>query len=120
MEIIGEEGLENAKLILVQNTSRDFAIIHEDEEGHVIDHSQSTAKMAVVDKKTNARFDLSTYCTCTESIIYVAIPATSTAAIPIGKKYEWDIMVETREGKVVRLAYGPAEVFDSYAFDEVE
>ncbi len=53
-------------------------------------------------------------------MIYVDIPASTTAQIPIGKKYEWDIMVEASNGKVTRLVYGPAEVCDSYAFDGVE
>lgn len=120
MEVIGEEGLLNAKLILVQNADRAFTVTHEDEEGNVIDHSQSVAKIALEDKKTGDHYDLSSYCTCAESGVYVDIPASRTASIPIGKKYLWDIMVESRQGKVVRLVYGDAEVYDSYAFDEVE
>lgn len=120
MEIIGGEGLENAKLVLVQNETRAFTVEHRDEEGHVVDHSQSTAKMAVVNTKTDEFYDLSPCCTCAESVIYVDIPASTTAQIPIGKKYEWDIMVEASNGKVTRLVYGPAEVCDSYAFDGVE
>ena len=120
MITIGSEGLQDAKLILVQNETRAFTIVHKDGQGHVIDHSGSTAKMAVENTKTGDRYDFSDFCTCAESAIYVAITPAASAAVPIGKKYAWDVMVQDSNGNIARLLYGPAEVYDSYAFDEEE
>jgi len=120
MITIGSEGLQDAKLILVQNETRAFTIVHKDDQGHVIDHSASTARMAVASPKTGELYDFSDFCTCAESAIYVAITPAASAAVPIGKKYSWDVMVEDENGNITRLLYGPAEVYDSYAFDEVE
>lgn len=47
---IGSKGLQEVNLTIPQGTSLTFNITHKDEEEHVVDHSQSTARMAFVGK----------------------------------------------------------------------
>ena len=117
MVIIGEEGLEKGTLIIAQNASRIFDITHEDAEGNVIDHSQSTAKMAVQSKKGHWQMDECV--TCAADKIRVSIPPSVTKEIPAGK-HNWDIFVTTSQGEQIRLVFGEAKVCDTYAMDEVE
>ena len=60
--IIGDEGLENVDVKIPQGASRYFTITHKDADGNVVDHSQSTAKMAFVGKDGNIQLD--ECCTC--------------------------------------------------------
>ena len=60
--IIGDEGRENVDLKIPQGTSLNFTITHKDADGNVVDHSQSTAKMAFVGKDGNIQLD--ECCTC--------------------------------------------------------
>lgn len=113
---IGSKGLQEVNLTIPQGTSLTFNITHKDEEEHVVDHSQSTARMAFVGKDGNIQLD--ECCTCTESGVTVTIPATETATMPLGKM-TWDIMVTTSQGEVIRMAYGKVSIVDTYAHDEV-
>ena len=115
MEIIGSKGLKEAEIILPQGTSLPFRITHKDEEGNVVDHSNSTAKMAFVFK--DGTYHLDSCCTCDEHGISVAIPASESAELPLGKM-TWDIMVTTDQGEVIRAAFGKGTVIDTYAHDE--
>ena len=112
--IIGDEGRENVDLKIPQGTSLNFTITHKDADGNVVDHSQSTAKMAFVGKDGNIQLD--ECCTCSESGIAVSIPASVSRALPHGKM-PWDIMVTTAQGDVIRAAYGKVIVIDTYAHD---
>lgn len=113
---IGSKGLQEVNLTIPQGTSLTFNITHKDEEEHVVDHSQSTARMAFVGKDGNIQLD--ECCTCTESGVTVTIPASATASMPLGKM-TWDIMVTTSQGEVIRMAYGKVSIVDTYAHDEV-
>lgn len=115
MEIIGSKGWKEAEIILPQGTSLPFTVTHKDEDGHVVDHSRSTAKMAFVFK--NSTHHLDSCCTCTESGVAVLIPASTSASLPLGK-FSWDIMVTTDQGEVIRMAFGKGVVDDTYAHDE--
>ena len=44
---IGGKGLEEVNLTIPQGTSLTFTVIHKDDQGQVIDHSGSTAAMAL-------------------------------------------------------------------------
>ena len=111
---IGSKGLQEVNLTIPQGTSLPFNITHKDEDGNVVDHSQSTAKMAFVG---NEKYQLDECCTCTESGVTVTIPASATATMPLGKM-TWDIMVTTSQGEVIRMAYGKVTIVDTYAHDE--
>lgn len=111
---IGSKGLQEVNLTIPQGTSLPFNITHKDEDGNVVDHSQSTARMAFVGKDGNIQLD--ECCTCSESGIAVSIPASVSRALPLGKM-PWDIMVTTAQGDVIRAAYGKVIVIDTYAHD---
>ena len=114
---IGSEGLAQVDLTIPQGTTLSFTVTHTDEQGQAVDHSGSTAHMAIKDKRSDeivAKLD--DCCTCTSEGIYVLIPATSTAEMPIGT-YPWDLMVETSALKVIRMCQGTATIIDTYAMD---
>lgn len=115
---IGSKGLAEVNLVIPQGTSLMFDIAHKTEDGEVIDHSQSTAHMAFqsTDKKTN--YDMSSCCTCTSERIRVAIPASMTEPLPLGKLL-WDMIVTTELGEQVRMCYGKVSIVDTYSLDEV-
>ena len=115
---IGEKGLVEANLTIPQGTSLAFTIVHKDEEGDVIDHSQSTVHMAFQSKDKSTTYDLSRYCTGTTDGIETLIPASLTSTLPKGKLV-WDMIVEAEGGEALRLAYGGVSVVDTYALDEV-
>ena len=81
---IGSKGLQEVNLTIPQGTSLTFNITHKDEEEHVVDHSQSTARMAFVGKDGNIQLD--ECCTCTESGVTVTIPASATATTPCSSR----------------------------------
>lgn len=114
---IGGKGLAEVNLTIPQGTSLAFTIVHKDEEGNVIDHSQSTVAMAFQSKDGATTYDLSRYCTGTSEGIGAAIPASATEALPKGKLV-WDMIVEMQGGATLRLAYGAVSVVDTYALDE--
>ena len=112
---IGSKGLAEVNLILPQNTSLTFDIVHKTETGEVIDHSQSTARMAFQGAKTT--YVLDSCCDCTTERVRVTIPASMTENMPLGKM-AWDLIVTTVIGEQVRLCYGKVNIVDTYAFDE--
>lgn len=114
---IGGKGLEEVNLTIPQGTSLTFTVIHKDDQGQVIDHSGSTAAMALQTKDKKSTHDMDACCTCAESGIYVSLPASATDALPLGK-YNWDLIVTQSNGAVVRLCYGIAQVVDTYALDD--
>ena len=115
---IGSKGLVEVNLILPQATSLTFDVIHKDDEGTVIDHSESTAHMAMQTRDSSrTTYHLDSCCTCTAEFIRVAIPASITETMPIGKM-SWDMIVTTTYGDQIRLCYGIASVVDTFALDE--
>jgi len=114
---IGGKGLVEVNLTIPQGTSLAFTIVHKDEEGNVIDHSQSTVHMAFQSKDKTTTYDLSRYCTGTADGIESLIPASFTATLPKGRLV-WDMIVVVDGGEALRLAYGSVNVVDTYALDE--
>ena len=115
---IGSKGLAQVNLIIPQSTSLTFTVVQKDGEGAVIDLSNATAAMALQTRDTETTYDLDACCTCTDEGVYVAIPASVTEDIPLGK-YNWDLIVTMANGTVTRLCYGSASIVDTYALDEV-
>ena len=110
---IGSKGLQEVNLTIPQGTSLTFDVKHKDEDGHAVDHSQSTAKMAFKGSET---IQLDTCCACGATGVSVAIPASMTVDMPLGKM-NWDMMVTTSQGEVIRMAYGKVSIIDTYAND---
>lgn len=114
---IGGKGLVEVNLTIPQGTSLAFTIVHKDEEGNVIDHSQSEISMAFQSKDGATTYDLSQYCTGSASGVSASIPANYTEGLPKGKLV-WDIFAAMDGGGTYRLAYGGVTVVDTYALDE--
>ena len=114
---IGAKGLQEVNLTIPQETTLTFTIVHKDQDGHVIDHSLSTANMAFQSKDKKTTYDLDECVTCAADKITVTIPATATADMPLGKM-NWDLIVTTAVEQL-RLCYGTVAVVDTYALDEV-
>ena len=114
---IGAKGLAEVNLTIPQSTSLTFTVVHKDDEGHVIDHSSSTADMAFQAKDKSQTYDLDSCCTCANDGIYVSIPATTTDDMPFGKM-NWDLIVTQSNGQKTRLCFGNVTIVDSYALDE--
>lgn len=113
---IGSKGLVEVNLILPQATTLTFDVVHKDDGGAVIDHSGSTARMAM-QTKTHFTYHLDECCTCTAEYIRVSIPASITESMPLGKM-PWDMIVTTTYGDQIRLCYGTANIVDTYSLDE--
>ena len=113
---IGSKGLAEVNLTIPQSTSLTFTIVHKDDSGDVIDHSQSTANMSFQTKDKQTTWDLDSCVTCAADAIYVVIPASVSEALPIGKLL-WDVIVTTSTEQL-RLCYGSVSVVDTYALDE--
>ena len=113
---IGSKVLAEVNLILPQSTSLTFDVIHKDDGGVIVDHSASTARMAL-QAKDRTTYHLDSCCTCTADYIRVTIPASLTQTIPLGKM-SWDMIVTTTYGDQLRLCYGSANIVDTYALDE--
>ena len=114
---IGAKGLAEANIILPQDTSLVFDVVHKDESGHVINHSGSTAHMAFQSKDKATTYDLDACCACSAERIRVMIPASTSETLPLGK-LNWDLIVVTATGEQIRLCYGVASVVDTYAMDD--
>jgi len=112
---IGSKGLAEVNLTIPQSTSLTFTVVHKDSEGHVIDHSQSTANMAFQSKDKALFVDLDSCVTCADNGIYVTIPSTVSEDLPLGKM-NWDLIVTT-SAEQVRRAYGVVNIVDTYALD---
>lgn len=113
---IGAAGLAEVDLVIPQGTTLAFEVTHTDESGQTVDHSASVAAMAIAGNDGATIAELDSYVTCSATVITVSIPATATAALPLGKML-WDLMVTMANGQVLRLAYGACTVVDTYALD---
>lgn len=113
-QVIGSRGLANADLVIPQGASFDFTVTHKDEQGNAVDHTASTIKMALQGRGGTHQMD--EYCTGTSTGVTVAIPASVTAALPVGT-LNWDMAAEMSNGEVVFLLWGKAQVVDTYSLD---
>lgn len=114
--VIGRKGLAEVNIVIPQGASFAFAVIHKDDAGQVVDHSESTIKMALQSKDGKDTYDMSEYCTGDDESITVDIPPIETAELPNGKLV-WDMFAEMEDGTSLRLMYGSANVVDTYALD---
>lgn len=114
---IGAKGLQEVNLTIPQATSLTFDVVHTDDDGDVIDHSSSTARMAFQTRDKQTTYQMDECVSCEDDKIRVTIPASMTEELPLGKML-WDIIVTTESGEQVRLCYGNVNVVDTYAFDE--
>lgn len=125
VEVVGNEGLKHVNLVIPQETSLEFTIVHKvDGTGEIIDHSESVLNMAFQykDKKTKEKvtIDLDYCCVASAEDILVTIPPQVTAGLPITdmKDVNWDLIVTTVLGEQIRLCYGTVTIVDTYALDE--
>jgi hypothetical protein len=116
VETLGSEGLKNANLIIPQGSTMAFSVIHKNSSGEVIDHTTSEIKMALQSKNGASTYDMSRYCVGSDACISVFIPSSVTIDLPKGKLL-WDMFAETEGGEAIRLAYGVANIVDTYALD---
>lgn len=115
---LGSESLAKANLIIPQKTSLEFYIVHTDEDGQVIDHSESVAHMAIQTRDGETTYQLDSCCTCSTDKITVFITPADSAALPVDAKgLKWDMMVHMADGEVIRLVAGNVSVVDTYACD---
>lgn len=114
---IGSKGLQEVNLVIPQETTLTFDVVHKTEEGQVIDHSQSTAHMAFQSTNKKTTYQLDSCCDCSDERIRVTIPATVTESMPLGKML-WDLIVTTALGEQIRVCYGKVSIVDTYALDE--
>ena len=113
---IGSKGLSEVDLVIPQETTLAFRIVHKEDEGNVIDHSSSTCHMAFQTKNKQTTYDLSNCCRPRADYIGVEIPPTVTEDMPTGK-LQWDLIVTTAAGENIRLLYGTAQIVDTYALE---
>ena len=109
---LGQKGCLNADLVIAQAQSVQVTVVHEDGEGHVSDHSSDTGYCRL----QRAGYDdvvLDEYVACTDEAVTLTIPGSVTAEIEPGT-WVWDIFVGE-----IRLVYGKARVYDTYARDDV-
>ena len=116
---IGSKGLQEVNLVIPQNTSLTFDVVHKTDAGEVIDHSSSVLHMAFESKDKRTVWVMDSCCAATSERIRVTIPATMTEDLPLGK-LNWDLIVTTALGEQVRVCYGNVSIVDTYALDEVE
>lgn len=116
--MIGNKGLTKEDLIICQATTFDFSVQHLDTDDQPINHDGWTVWFRLR-PKISGRDDIILNDCVTEGEdgkFEVEIPPETTKIIPVGK-YLWDIITEDPAGKAVRLAYGSAELVDTYARD---
>ena len=114
---IGSDGLAEVNLTIPQVTSLTFDVVHKDEDGNVINHTNSVARMAIQTKDRKQTYVLDDCCVCGPEYIRVSIPPEESEKLPLGKM-NWDMIVEMVGGENVRLCYGVARIVDTYAEDE--
>lgn len=112
---LGTQGLLNADLVLVQNVSFSATIIHENDDGTPVDHTGWTAYCQAQGRQTFILSDSVSFGDSGE--IYIYITDEQTNSMPTGT-YNWDIICEDQAGYAIRLVYGKATVYDSFARDE--
>ena len=113
---IGRKGYAEANLVIPQGASLAFAVVHKDASGDVVDHSESTIRMALQSKDGKDTYDMSEHCSGSSNGITVDVPPSVTAELPKGKLV-WDLFAEMESGASLRLVYGNASVVDTYALD---
>lgn len=113
---IGEKGLAEVNLVIPQKCSFAFTIEHEDSNGNPISHVNSVIHMVIRRKHYATTFDFSNRCTGTATGISVELSPEDTAKLPLGNLV-WDLIAEMQVGQTIRLAYGNANVVDTYALD---
>ena len=107
---LGQRGCLNADLELAQSQAFAAEIVHQDPDGHVIDHSEDECFCRL----QREGFDdvvLDRYVSASPDKVTIAIPGRITATIAAGS-YKWDLFVGE-----VRLLYGKAKVYDTYSRD---
>lgn len=114
---IGSKGLKEVDLVIPQETSLTFDIVHKTEAGEVIDHSSSELHMAFQSKDKKTTWVMDSCCSANNERIRVTIPASMTESLPQGKLL-WDIIVITEFGEQLRVCYGQVSIVDTYALDE--
>ena len=116
MVIIGSDGLENVDLIIPQGTTLYFTISHKDDQGNVVDHSDSIFEIVVETTDKQTTYNWSSYCEYDSDLIVVDIPAEATTTLPVGT-YLWDLFVTMESGEVIRMVYGKVKIKDTYVPD---
>lgn len=115
---IGSRWLLEGDIILPHKTSLTFDVEHKNKNGEIIDHSDSTVHMKFQSSDKKTTYDLDSCCAPSAEHIRVAIPASMSSVLPIGK-LKWDMIVETALGERIRLIAGKVIIDDTYALDEV-
>ena len=108
----GQEGCLNADLKLAQSQGFELTIVHKDESGDAIDHTNDTGYCRL---RRDGYDDvvLDEYVTCGEEVT-LELPGSVTASIAEGT-WKWDLFAGD-----VRLLYGKCKVYDTYARDTVD
>lgn len=116
--MIGNRGLTKEDLTICQATTFAFSVQHLDVEDTPIQHDGWTAWMRLRPRAEGAEDIILDDCITQgeDGKFEIELSATLTKTIPVGK-YLWDIIAENPNGKAVRLAYGSAELVDTYARD---
>ena len=117
---IGKPGLKELDLVIAQNCSFSFSIVHTDDAGNVFDYSNAEIHMVLQSgNRQKHDYDFSDFCVGSDTSpnIIVTIPYAATASLPLGEM-PWDIIV-VNDGVATRVAYGTATVVDTYAMDGV-
>lgn len=114
---IGSKGLKEVNLVIPQETSLTFDVVHKTEEGQVIDHSSSELHMAFQSKDKKTTWVMDSCCSADNERIRVIIPASMTETLPLGKLV-WDLIVTTEFGEQLRVCFGQVSIVDTYALDE--
>jgi|GEM_PF-6529942 hypothetical protein len=107
---LGQRGCLNADLELAQSQAFAAEIIHQDPDGHVIDHSGDQCYCRL-QREGFPDVVLDACVTATPEKVTIAVPGSTTAEIAAGS-YKWDLFAGD-----VRLLYGKAKVYDTYARD---
>lgn len=113
---IGGKGLVELNMTIPQGTSLTFNIEHFDENGNLVNHTDSVIKMCFESKDLKRKLDLSDCCTGTATGINVTIPYTLTAELPL-QGFLWDMFVYTGDDNCTRFCYGKVRIVDSYSED---
>ena len=106
-------GLEQVNFSLAQKASFMFDVVHEGDDGEVVDHSGSAFKMAFQGKDT---YQADECVSATSERIRISIPASVSGALPIGT-LNWDMFADTISGESIRICSGKVKVVDTYAKD---
>ena len=112
---LGSKGLLNADIVIVQSVSFSCTFVHETSDGEPIDHSGWSAWCKI--QGGSLDLDLGDRVAFSENgEIVLLIPDDITATMPVGT-YSWDLIIKDTLGYSIRIAYGNARVYDSYAKD---